>query len=69
MSVETLGKNRTEQLRFWAGNKVKDLLGYSEDTVVTAAIACLGKFFYFLECIVHKYLTADQIQRHGHGLP
>lgn len=44
MSVETLGKNRTEQLRFWAGNKVKDLLGYSEDTVVTAAIACLGKF-------------------------
>ncbi|XP_063674814.1 U4/U6 small nuclear ribonucleoprotein Prp3-like [Bolinopsis microptera] len=43
MSVETLGKSRTEQLRFWAGNKVKDLLGYSEDTVVTAAIACLGR--------------------------
>ena len=46
MSVETLGKNRTEQLRFWAGNKVKDLLGYSEDTVVTAAIACLGNFYF-----------------------
>lgn len=42
MSVESLGKNRTEQLRFWASNKVKDLLGISEDTVVTAALACLG---------------------------
>lgn len=42
MSLETLGKSRTEQLRGWATNKVRDVLGYSEKTVVTAAIACLG---------------------------
>lgn len=42
MSLEALDKTRTEDLRQWASNKVKEVLGYSENTVVTAIIACLG---------------------------
>ena len=43
MSLDALGKTRTDNFRQWASNKVKEILGYSENTVVTAAIACLGK--------------------------
>ena len=42
MALEALGKARTENLRAWVSNKVKELIGYHENTVVTAAIACLG---------------------------
>jgi len=57
MALSTLGKRRTDELRLWAGHTVEQLLGYQENTVVTAAIACLG-----------KQLSEEQTQQQLSGL-
>ena len=47
VTMESLDKTRTEHLRQWATNKVKEVLGYSENAVVSAIIACLGYYAPF----------------------